>query len=143
MEGRSTEQSLRARYGAESRLQSHTGSDQPAQLTVYPDNADYAGTGLVFRHDGKPFSGYTSGMARPIGTGKPPDERYITRAVKWPPELWKEVEERIPERERSAFVRQAVKDALLRRAAERLQHYYATDPEAVEWAEFAGDSLDE
>jgi hypothetical protein len=63
--------------------------------------------------------------------------------MKWPPELWSEVEASIPERERSAFIRQAVKDALLRRAAERLQHYYATDPEAVEWAEFAGDSLDE
>jgi quinolinate synthase len=61
--------------------------------------------------------------------------------MKWPPELWMEVEANVPERERSEFIRQAVKDALLRRAAERLQHYYATDPEAVEWAEFAGDSL--
>jgi metal-responsive CopG/Arc/MetJ family transcriptional regulator len=63
--------------------------------------------------------------------------------MRWPPELWTEVERRIPERERSEFVRQAVKDALLRRAAERLQNYYATDPEAIEWAEFAGDTPDE
>jgi hypothetical protein len=58
--------------------------------------------------------------------------------MRWPPELWTEVEERIPERERSAFIRQAVKDALLRRAAERLQYYYATDPVTVAWAEFVG-----
>ena len=82
-------------------------------------------------------------MSRPRGTGKAPGDKYVTKAMKWPPELWLEVVENIPERERSAFIRQAVKDALLRRAAERLQHYYATDPEAVEWAEFAGDSLDE
>jgi hypothetical protein len=63
--------------------------------------------------------------------------------MKWPPELWREVEARIPERERSAFIRRAVKDALLRRAAERLQHYYATDPETVAWGEFIGDDLDE
>jgi hypothetical protein len=82
-------------------------------------------------------------MARPKGTGKPPEERFVTKAMKWPPDLWREVETRIPERERSAFIRRAVKDALLRRAAERLQSFYATDPETVAWGEFVGDDTDE
>jgi hypothetical protein len=82
-------------------------------------------------------------MPEPKPSTKRAGPRFITRAIKWPPELWTEVEQRIPERERSAFIRQAVKDALIRRAAERLRAYYAEDPEAVEWAEFAGDTLDE
>jgi metal-responsive CopG/Arc/MetJ family transcriptional regulator len=73
-------------------------------------------------------------MARTRGTRKPVEEKFITRTLKWPPELWSEVEEHVPERERSEFIRQAVKDALMRRAAERLRSYYATDPEVVEWA---------
>lgn len=82
-------------------------------------------------------------MSRPRGTGKPPDEKYVTRSMKWSPELWAEVEEQIPERERSAFIRQAVKEALFRRAAERLREYYATDPEVAEWADFVGEPPDE
>jgi hypothetical protein len=70
-------------------------------------------------------------------------ERYIIPPIKWPTELWRQVEERIPEQDRSEFVRQAVQEALLRRAAERLQHFYATDPETVAWGEFVGDDPDE
>jgi hypothetical protein len=81
-------------------------------------------------------------MARPQGTGKAPGEKFVTKPIKWPPDLWREVEARVPEGERSEFIRQAVRDALLRRAAERLKGYYATDPEAVEWAEFVGDESD-
>src|SRR5438270_1747858 len=33
-------------------------------------------------------------------------------------------------------------DEAMRQAAERARHYYATDPEAREWAAFAGDTLD-
>jgi|SRR5579862_5289021 len=33
-------------------------------------------------------------------------------------------------------------DEQWRQAAERARHYYATDPEAREWAQFAGDTLD-
>jgi hypothetical protein len=50
----------------------------------------------------------------------------------------------------AAAIRRAVSDAVsnvsdadLRRAADRLRDYYATDPEALEWAEFVGDDLDE
>jgi hypothetical protein len=59
--------------------------------------------------------------------------------MRWPPELWAEIEELVPERERSLFIRRAVKEALLRRAAERLVSFYSSDPETVEWSEFIGD----
>jgi hypothetical protein len=42
-----------------------------------------------------------------------------------------------PARERRRVDRET-----LRRAAEQASGYYATDPEAREWAEFAGDSAD-
>ena len=48
----------------------------------------------------------------------------------------------VPDDERPDFVRKAITDALMRRAAEKLRDYYSTDPEAVEWSEFAGDVLD-
>jgi plasmid stabilization system protein ParE len=38
--------------------------------------------------------------------------------------------------------RRRVDRETLRRAAEQAREYYATDPEAREWAEFAGDTLD-
>jgi hypothetical protein len=82
-------------------------------------------------------------MARPRGTGKSTEEKFITKTLKWPPDLWSEVEAHIPERERSEFIRQAVKDAVFRRSAERLRDYYATDPEVVEWADFVGEAPDE
>jgi hypothetical protein len=82
-------------------------------------------------------------MSRPRGSTKLPEQIYVTRSIRWPPELWTEVEARVPARERSAFIREAVKEALFRRAAERLQGYYSSDPEAVEWAEFAGEVSDE
>jgi predicted transcriptional regulator len=50
----------------------------------------------------------------------------------------------------AAAVRRAVLDAAqrvgqeeLRRAAELARKYYASDPEALEWAEFAGDDPDD
>jgi Arc/MetJ-type ribon-helix-helix transcriptional regulator/DNA-binding CsgD family transcriptional regulator len=79
---------------------------------------------------------YIHCMASP---GKTEEEKVSGRQVKLPPDLWAAVEERVPSRERSAFIRQAVRDALLRRAAEKLQTYYSTDQEALEWAAFAGD----
>jgi hypothetical protein len=38
--------------------------------------------------------------------------------------------------------RRRVDPEVLRRAAEQAREYYATDPEAREWAEFAGDTRD-
>ncbi len=63
----------------------------------------------------------------------------MARQVRFSPALWERVEQRIPERERSAFVRQAVEEALLRRAAEDALTYYTSDLDAREIAEFVGE----
>src|SRR5262249_32167294 len=51
-------------------------------------------------------------MARPRGTGKASDEKFISRNIRFPPALWAEIERRVPEGERSAFIRQAIEDRL-------------------------------
>jgi hypothetical protein len=51
-------------------------------------------------------------MRQPTGTRKPGDQRYVTKAMKWPPALWERLRQRVPERERSAFIRAAVEGAL-------------------------------
>lgn len=63
--------------------------------------------------------------------------------MRWPPELWAEIEEFVPERERAMFIRKAVKEALLRRAAACLVGFYTTDTVAREWADFVGEEPDE
>jgi hypothetical protein len=48
-------------------------------------------------------------MARPVGTGKKPEEKYVARSIRFPPELWRAIEKAAPEAGgRSAFVREAV-----------------------------------
>jgi hypothetical protein len=105
--------------------------------------------------------------SRPVGRpAKPPGEKYETHALKFPPSLWRELEELVPPGERSAVIHQALERELKRRrrqaakvaslpatpmAAEEdpwrlaaaAKEYYETDPEAVEWAMFAGDTLEE
>jgi hypothetical protein len=55
-------------------------------------------------------------MARPRGTGKPPEEKYIARSIRFPRELWAELEARSTgERGRSALVREAVERLLRER----------------------------
>jgi hypothetical protein len=60
-------------------------------------------------------------MARPRGTGKTADEKFISRNIRFPPALWAEIERHVPERERSAFIRKAIEDrlAILRAEAQR------------------------
>jgi hypothetical protein len=107
-------------------------------------------------------------MSKPTGRPcKPPGEKYETHALKFPPSLWRELEELVPPGERSAVIHQALERELKRRrrqaakavplpaaataraedpwrlAAAAAKEYYETDPEAVEWAMFAGDLLDE
>ena len=103
-------------------------------------------------------------MGRP---SKPHGEKYETHSLKFPPSLWRELEELVPLGERSAVIHQALERELKRRrrqaakvasspagamaaeedpwrqAAAAAKEYYETDPEAVEWAMFAGDTLDE
>jgi len=95
---------------------------------------------------------------------KPPGDKYETHALKFPPSLWRELEELVPPGERSAVIHAALERELKRRrqaakqasraatpakedpwqlAAAAAKKYYETDPEAVEWAMFAGDTLDE
>jgi hypothetical protein len=52
-------------------------------------------------------------MARPRGTGKTLEEKFISRNIRFPPALWAEIERRIPARRRSAFIRQAIERELV------------------------------
>jgi Arc/MetJ-type ribon-helix-helix transcriptional regulator len=103
-------------------------------------------------------------MGRP---SKPPGEKYETHSLKFPPSLWRELEELVPPGERSAVIHEALERELKRRrrqaakadshpavataakedlwqvAAAAAKEYYDTDPEALEWVMFAGDTLDE
>lgn len=75
-------------------------------------------------------------MSRPP---KNADEKFVARQLRFPPDLWNELESRIPRSERSVFIRQALRAALMRRAAARLARYYAEDPEVREWTEVLDD----
>jgi hypothetical protein len=77
-------------------------------------------------------------MARPRGTVKSPEEKYISRNIRFPPALWAEIERRVPERERSAFIRQAIE---LRLSALRAE----THPAKPLWERIieAGDTIPE
>lgn len=56
------------------------------------------------------FSKNGKKMGRPE---KAPAEKYVRKPVSWTPELWAELAQ-IPDRERSAFIRDAVQAALRR-----------------------------
>jgi hypothetical protein len=60
-------------------------------------------------------------MGRPP---KPPGEVLVNRMMRWPPALWEELEELVPERQRSAFIRRAVERAL---ASERRRQAKAAE----------------
>jgi hypothetical protein len=42
---------------------------------------------------------------RPVGTGKPPAERYVLKAFKFPPDLWEAFAALVPASERSERIR--------------------------------------
>src|SRR5205085_12360666 len=111
----------------------------------------------------KSMSHANKSMGRPA---KAPGQKYETHSLKFPPTLWRLLEELVPRGERSAVIHQALERELKRRrrqaakraslpaqmateadpwrlAAEAARDYYETDPEAVEWAMFAGDTRDE
>src|SRR4051812_29221333 len=103
---------------------------------------------------------------KPAGRpAKLPAEKFEAHALKLPASLWRELEELVPPGERSTVIRHALERELKRRrrqaakrvllstsaldavedtwplAAAAAKEYYETDPEAIEWAMFAGDTL--
>jgi hypothetical protein len=42
---------------------------------------------------------------RPVGSGKPPGEKFILRTFKFPPDLWEAFAAAVPEHERSERIR--------------------------------------
>jgi hypothetical protein len=51
-------------------------------------------------------------MARPRGTVKAPEDKFLSKNIRFPPALWAEIERRVPARERSAFIRRAIEREL-------------------------------
>jgi uncharacterized protein (DUF433 family) len=50
-------------------------------------------------------------------TGRPPkpEKRYIFKTIRFPPDLWRELEEAVPQGERSAVVQEGLRRELMRR----------------------------
>jgi hypothetical protein len=53
---------------------------------------------------------------RPIGSGKPPGEKFILRTFRFPPDLWESFSSLVPEKERSATIRRYLEMEIKRRA---------------------------
>jgi hypothetical protein len=51
-------------------------------------------------------------MARPRGTVKDPEEKFLSKSIRVPPALWAEIERRVPARKRLAFIRRAIEREL-------------------------------
>jgi hypothetical protein len=52
---------------------------------------------------------------RPVGSGKPPGEKYILRAFKFPPVLWATFSGLIPKQERSETIRRYMEQEIEKR----------------------------
>jgi hypothetical protein len=52
---------------------------------------------------------------RPVGSGKPPGEKYILKAFKFPPDLWQAFSDAVPSSERSATIRRYVEQEVKKR----------------------------
>jgi hypothetical protein len=55
---------------------------------------------------------------RPVGSGKPPGEKYVLKAFKVPPRLWEAFSAVVPTSERSATIRTYMEREVRRRTAE-------------------------
>ncbi len=62
---------------------------------------------------------------RPKGTGKPPGEKFVMKAFRFPPELWEAFARVVPERERSKTIRGYMEREIKRRG--RVDGNGATD----------------
>jgi hypothetical protein len=56
---------------------------------------------------------------RPVGSGKPPGEKFILKAFKLPPALWEEFAALVPKNEWSATLRRYMHREIQRRKKER------------------------
>ena len=52
---------------------------------------------------------------RPVGSGKPPGEKFILKAFKFPPDLWQEFSSAVPRTEWSATIRKYMEREIQRR----------------------------
>ncbi len=52
---------------------------------------------------------------RPVGTGKPPGEKFVFKGFKFPPDLWEEFASVVPDRERSERIRSYMRREIERR----------------------------
>jgi hypothetical protein len=52
---------------------------------------------------------------RPIGSGKPPGDKFVLKAFKFPPALWEEFASLVPKNERAATIRKYVEREIQRR----------------------------
>lgn len=58
---------------------------------------------------------------RPVGSGKPPGEKFILKAFKFPPDLWEAFSAVVPASERSATIRRYVELEVRKRKNHLLQ----------------------
>src|SRR5436190_980376 len=66
----------------------------------------------------KPVRGYTGAMARPRGTGKPPELKYKGWQVRLPPELLDRFQQQVPPGERAKLIRRLLEGELQQRERE-------------------------
>ena len=52
---------------------------------------------------------------RPVGSGKPPGEKFILKTFRFPPKLWKEFANAVPRSEWSATIRGFMENEIQRR----------------------------
>jgi hypothetical protein len=56
-----------------------------------------------------------SKRGRPVGSGKPPGEKYVLKAFKFPPALWAEFSALVPSKERSETIREYMRREIRKR----------------------------
>ena len=52
---------------------------------------------------------------RPIGSGKPPEEKYVLKAFRFPPDLWEAFTRVVPKNKRSEIIRGYMEKEIARR----------------------------
>jgi hypothetical protein len=58
-------------------------------------------------------------MGRPVGSGKPPGEKFVMKTFRFPPALWKEFADAVPMSLRSATIRGYMEEAIQKSKRQR------------------------